>query len=37
MTEWNTPELIEADKKFVWHPFRNTRDQSEIRLSMFAE
>ena len=23
MTEWNTEELIEADKRFVWHPFTN--------------
>ena len=23
MTEWNTDKLIEADKKFVWHPFTN--------------
>jgi adenosylmethionine---8-amino-7-oxononanoate aminotransferase len=26
MTEWNTEELIVADKKFVWHPFTNTRE-----------
>lgn len=26
MTEWNTGELIEADKKFLWHPFT---DQGE--------
>jgi hypothetical protein len=23
MIEWNTHELIAADKKFVWHPFTN--------------
>ena len=23
MTEWNTEELIAADKRFVWHPFTN--------------
>jgi adenosylmethionine---8-amino-7-oxononanoate aminotransferase len=23
MSEWNTRELIEADKRFVWHPFTN--------------
>jgi adenosylmethionine-8-amino-7-oxononanoate aminotransferase len=23
MTEWNTPKLIEADKRFIWHPFTN--------------
>ncbi len=21
MNEWNTPELIAADKKYIWHPF----------------
>jgi adenosylmethionine-8-amino-7-oxononanoate aminotransferase len=26
MSEWKTEELIEADKKFVWHPFTNMRD-----------
>ena len=26
MTEWNTQQLIDADKKFVWHPFTNMRD-----------
>ncbi len=26
MTEWNTDELITADKKFVWHPFTNMRE-----------
>lgn len=26
MTEWNTHELIAADKKYVWHPFTNMRD-----------
>jgi len=23
MTDWNTEELIAADKQFVWHPFTN--------------
>jgi adenosylmethionine---8-amino-7-oxononanoate aminotransferase len=23
MTDWNTEALIEADKRFVWHPFTN--------------
>lgn len=26
MTEWDTKALIDADKKFVWHPFANMRD-----------
>jgi adenosylmethionine-8-amino-7-oxononanoate aminotransferase len=26
MTEWNTKELIAADKRFVWHPFTDTRE-----------
>ena len=26
MTKWNTEALIEADKKFVWHPFTNMRE-----------
>jgi len=26
MTEWNTEELMEADKRFVWHPFTNMRE-----------
>lgn len=26
MTEWNTQELIAADKRFVWHPFTNMRE-----------
>src|SRR5438874_4908311 len=26
MTEWNTDELMAADKQFVWHPFTNMRD-----------
>jgi adenosylmethionine---8-amino-7-oxononanoate aminotransferase len=26
MTDWNTAELIEADKKFVWHPFTDMTD-----------
>jgi len=25
MTEWDTEELVAADKKFVWHPFTNMR------------
>jgi adenosylmethionine-8-amino-7-oxononanoate aminotransferase len=25
MNEWNTEALIDADKKFVWHPFTNMR------------
>ena len=25
MTEWNTEELVEADKRFVWHPFTDMR------------
>jgi adenosylmethionine-8-amino-7-oxononanoate aminotransferase len=25
MTEWNTEQLIEADKRFVWHPFTDMR------------
>jgi adenosylmethionine-8-amino-7-oxononanoate aminotransferase len=25
MSEWNTDDLIAADKKFVWHPFTNMR------------
>ena len=23
MTEWNTDQLIDWDKRFVWHPFTN--------------
>ena len=23
MTQWNTDELVAADKRFVWHPFTN--------------
>jgi len=23
MTEWNTQALLDADKRFVWHPFTN--------------
>src|SRR5207248_10227207 len=23
MTDWNTEELVAADKQFVWHPFTN--------------
>jgi adenosylmethionine-8-amino-7-oxononanoate aminotransferase len=26
MTDWKTDTLVEADKKFVWHPFTNMRD-----------
>jgi adenosylmethionine---8-amino-7-oxononanoate aminotransferase len=26
MVEWNTEELIEADKRFVWHPFTDMRE-----------
>jgi adenosylmethionine-8-amino-7-oxononanoate aminotransferase len=26
MSEWDTKALIDADKKFVWHPFANMRD-----------
>src|SRR5438270_3712455 len=26
MTEWNTDQLIEADKRFVWHPFTDMRE-----------
>jgi adenosylmethionine---8-amino-7-oxononanoate aminotransferase len=26
MTEWNTDQLIAADKRFVWHPFTNMRE-----------
>lgn len=26
MTEWNTEELIAADKRFVWHPFTDMRE-----------
>jgi adenosylmethionine---8-amino-7-oxononanoate aminotransferase len=26
MTEWNTEQLIEADKRFVWHPFTDMRE-----------
>jgi adenosylmethionine-8-amino-7-oxononanoate aminotransferase len=26
MTEWNTEELIDADKRFLWHPFTNMSD-----------
>jgi adenosylmethionine-8-amino-7-oxononanoate aminotransferase len=25
MSEWNTEELIDADKRFVWHPFTDMR------------
>jgi adenosylmethionine-8-amino-7-oxononanoate aminotransferase len=28
MTDWNTDELIEADKKFVWHPFTDMTEWS---------
>ena len=26
MSDWNTDELIAADKQFVWHPFTNMRE-----------
>jgi adenosylmethionine-8-amino-7-oxononanoate aminotransferase len=26
MTEWNTEKLVEADKRFVWHPFTDMRE-----------
>src|SRR5882724_2356328 len=26
MNEWNTERLVEADKRFVWHPFTNMRE-----------
>src|SRR5438046_2145989 len=26
MSEWNTEELIDFDKRFVWHPFTNMRE-----------
>src|SRR5258707_7304189 len=26
MSEWNTEELIDTDKCFVWHPFTNMRE-----------
>lgn len=26
MSDWNTTELIEADKRFVWHPFMDMRE-----------
>ncbi len=26
MSEWNTRELVEADKRFLWHPFTNNRE-----------
>src|SRR6266498_2641638 len=26
MSEWNTEELIDADKRFIWHPFTNMRE-----------
>jgi adenosylmethionine---8-amino-7-oxononanoate aminotransferase len=26
MADWNTKTLIEADKRFVWHPFTNMRE-----------
>ena len=28
MTQWNTDELVAADKRFVWHPFTNMREWS---------
>jgi hypothetical protein len=33
MTEWNTEDLIAADKKFAWHPFTNMRDWCAPELS----
>jgi len=26
MSEWNTEELIDIDKRFIWHPFTNMRE-----------
>ncbi len=26
MTDWNTENLVEADQKFVWHPFTDMRE-----------
>jgi len=26
MNEWNTEKLVEADKRFVWHPFTDMRE-----------
>src|SRR5205814_174070 len=26
MSEWNTEELIDIDKRSVWHPFTNMRE-----------
>src|SRR6266536_494549 len=26
MSEWNTEELIDFDKRFIWHPFTNMRE-----------
>jgi len=26
MSEWNTEELIDTDKRFIWHPFTNMRE-----------
>jgi adenosylmethionine---8-amino-7-oxononanoate aminotransferase len=26
MNEWNTEKLVQADKRFVWHPFTNMRE-----------
>ncbi|HET9418818.1 MAG TPA: adenosylmethionine--8-amino-7-oxononanoate transaminase [Chthoniobacterales bacterium] len=26
MTEWNTEQLVAADKQLLWHPFTNVRD-----------
>jgi adenosylmethionine---8-amino-7-oxononanoate aminotransferase len=26
MTDWNTEELIDWDKRFVWHPFTDMRE-----------
>ena len=26
MSEWNTDQLIEWDKRFIWHPFTDMRE-----------
>ncbi|HEY2123844.1 MAG TPA: adenosylmethionine--8-amino-7-oxononanoate transaminase [Chthoniobacterales bacterium] len=26
MSDWNTPDLVAADKKFLWHPFTDQRE-----------
>ncbi len=30
MSEWNTEALIEADKRFVWHPFTDMREWCSV-------